>query len=532
MKSKKIIFKCFESYKYKLLIILLFNIVGTVLIIFNTKITGKYVDVLTTKISKEGVLHYISVLILLNFAIVLFQIFIGYFTSKIQTKLVFEINYLMLKHIKKLSLDYFKDKDSFYVNQRINTDSNSIVSFFMFTYVKVATSSISLFILFYLLFKLDLYLALFVALCIAIFFSIYKITKDYLYKKTLVFKEAQNRLFSVMGQQLNNIVYIKLNVLYDKLDKIFLQSFSPFFKKTMNFLKINIVFSSTGTIINTIYSIFLYIYGGFSVIQGSLTIGEFIVIQGYYNLILKKVSELANILKQYPDAKVSYNRLIEILNINKEANGNKHIKHIDEIKLEKIGIKFNNKPLFNNVSCILKKGNIYLIDGENGVGKTTLLKCILGLYTDKIEGNIFFNRINIKEVDMYTVRKRNMSLVDQESEFFFDSIKDNFEELGDEFDFSKFTQYIKKFNLNISKSEVEINKKNCLSGGEKQKLAIIKSIIKSSDILFLDEPSSALDVKSVDILKKEILNFKNRKIIIIISHDKRIRDIADIVIKL
>lgn len=228
MKSKKIIFKCFESYKYKLLIILLFNIVGTVLIIFNTKITGKYVDVLTTKISKEGVLYYISVLILLNFAIVLFQIFIGYFTSKIQTKLVFEINYLMLKHIKKLSLDYFKDKDSFYVNQRINTDSNSIVSFFMFTYVKVATSSISLFILFYLLFKLDLYLALFVALCIAIFFSIYKITKDYLYKKTLVFKEAQNRLFSVMGQQLNNIVYIKLNVLYDKLDKIFLQSFSPF----------------------------------------------------------------------------------------------------------------------------------------------------------------------------------------------------------------------------------------------------------------------------------------------------------------
>lgn len=532
MKSKKIIFKCFESYKYKLIVILLFNIVGTVLIIFNTKLTGKYIDVLSSKISKEDFLHYIAILILLNLTIVLFEIFIGYFISKIQTELVFEINYLMLKHIKKLPLDYFKDKDSFYVNQRINTDSNSIVTFFMSTYIKVATSSISLLILFYLLFKLDLFLALFIVFCIAIFFLIYKISKECLYKKTLVFKEAQNRLFSVMGKQLNNIVYIKLNVLYDKLDKIFLQSFSPFFKKAMGFLKINIVFSSTGTIINTIYSIFLYIYGGFSVIQGNLTIGEFIVIQGYYNLVLKKVSELANILKQYPDAKVSYNRLIEILNINKEINGNKHIKHIDEIKLEKVGIKFNNNSLFNNISCTLKKGNIYLIDGENGVGKTTLMKCILGLYTDKIEGNILFNRINIKELDMYTVRKQNISLVDQEAEFFFDSIKDNYEELGDEFDFYKFVHYVEKFKLNISKSEVEVHKKNCLSGGEKQKLAIIKSIIKSSDILFLDEPSSALDVRSVDILKKEILNFKDRKIIIIISHDKRIRDIADIVIKL
>ena len=133
---------------------------------------------------------------------------------------------------------------------------------------------------------------------------------------------------------------------------------------------------------------------------------------------------------------------------------------------------------------------------------------------------------------MYTVRKQNISLVDQEAEFFFDSIKDNYEELGDEFDFYKFVHYVEKFKLNISKSEVEVHKKNCLSGGEKQKLAIIKSIIKSSDILFLDEPSSALDVRSVDILKKEILNFKDRNIIMIISHDKRIRDIADIVIKL
>ena len=61
----------------------------------------------------------------------------------------------------------------------------------------------------------------------------------------------------------------------------------------------------------------------------------------------------------------------------------------------------------------------------------------------------------------------------------------------------------------------------------RQKLSIIKAFLKSPDILFLDEPSSALDENSVNVLKQEIINLKNNRIIIIISHDNRIRDIVD-----
>ena len=65
----------------------------------------------------------------------------------------------------------------------------------------------------------------------------YNILKKQLYKKTLIFKEAQNRLFSIMGKQMNNMEYIKLNVLYKELDKNYFRLFHHFLEKHWNFLK-------------------------------------------------------------------------------------------------------------------------------------------------------------------------------------------------------------------------------------------------------------------------------------------------------
>ena len=101
------------------------------------------------------------------------------------------------------------------------------------------------------------------------------------------------------------------------MDKNLLQAFPPFFRKTLEFLKTNVLFSSSFSIVNCIYTIFLYIYIGGGVLKGRLSIGEFLVIQGYFNMVMTRISELANVMKQYPDAKVSYYRLVEILSMER-----------------------------------------------------------------------------------------------------------------------------------------------------------------------------------------------------------------------
>ena len=73
---------------------------------------------------------------------------------------------------------------------------------------------------------------------------------------------------------------------------------------------------------------------------------------------------------------------------------------------------------------------------------------------------------------------------------------------------------------------------NNLSGGEKQKLSLIKAFLENKKILILDEPSSALDKRSIEQLKAILSDIKQRKIIIIISHDDRFIDIAEQIIEL
>jgi ATP-binding cassette subfamily C protein len=71
-----------------------------------------------------------------------------------------------------------------------------------------------------------------------------------------------------------------------------------------------------------------------------------------------------------------------------------------------------------------------------------------------------------------------------------------------------------------------------LSGGEKQKISIIRILLKNVPILIFDEPTSALDFSSIDVFKQVICDIKQNKIIFIISHDKQVIEIADEIINL
>lgn len=209
---------------------------------------------------------------------------------------------------------------------------------------------------------------------------------------------------------------------------------------------------------------------GNSVIKGKISIGEFLIIQGYYNLVMTKISDLANTLKQYPDAKVSYNRLLEILTTKKEKNGTIVFDDpITSIKVENLHIQFENHVIFENISFILEQGHIYLFDGENGSGKSTLMKCILGLYLEIMKGNVFYNNINIQDLNLYNTRKYKIAVVDQETIFFFDSIEENFNVCVNETDYTKYLNYIDKFEIHLPEESNNANMQSYLSGGEKQK---------------------------------------------------------------
>ena len=76
------------------------------------------------------------------------------------------------------------------------------------------------------------------------------------------------------------------------------------------------------------------------------------------------------------------------------------------------------------------------------------------------------------------------------------------------------------------------DEKNTYSGGENQKLSIVKAILKKSEVLIMDEPTSALDIEGTEILKEILMKLKVDKIIILISHEESMEEISDMILDL
>lgn len=104
----------------------------------------------------------------------------------------------------------------------------------------------------------------------------------------------------------------------------------------------------------------------------------------------------------------------------------------------------------------------------------------------------------------------------------------------DNMDYKSMNNLIDTFNLNGLNYNIdqELNYQKVFSGGEKQKISIIRSLLKNPDVIVMDEPTSALDINSTKILIDKIKKLKSNKIIIIISHDKRLDCISDEIIQL
>lgn len=193
------------------------------------------------------------------------------------------------------------------------------------------------------------------------------------------------------------------------------------------------------------------------------------------------------------------------------------------IEIKELSLSYKKNKILNNISLDIYEGEIIAIVGPSGCGKTSLLKCINRLinYTD---GVIFYNGIDTKTMDLIELRQ-SIGMVFQEYNLF-----DNMNVINNLICGLKYIKkeseneaikqarkMLKKFGL----SEKEKYYPDQLSGGEKQRVALIRTLIMKPKILLLDEPTSALDKNSKEEIIKIIKDLSKKGItIIVVSHEE------------
>lgn len=497
-------------------------------------ILGKYIDSFN-KAENIGIYLVYSFLIL-----AILETTSGFFNSYIRNKISNRITLDMIKdltnYILKLPLSYLRKNDILYLGNRINMDSFTLSYFFMQLFSEVTVNIVSFVVVFIYIFSIDIGIGIKLLLLIPLYMLVYRLFRKPLYDTMMESKEKINLAMGLMNNQLLNYKLAKINSWFDVFYNNMTISTDEAQKKAEKSMGVEFSFNSIDNVIKRIANLILIIYSGNLVLKGRLTAGQFTIINAYFTIALESINMIINFGKSYADCMVSFNRVKELLDIGSELNGSEKINNIDKIELKDIHFSYNDESdIIKDFSYSFNRGKLYCLCGKNGIGKSTLTNIILGIIQE-FNGQVFYNNKNMFDLDMYDVRKNLISYVEQEPILLDGTLKENLTLGMERVDYEIFDYWTNRLNIeSIMEKGYDdvINSSSInLSGGEKQRIAIARSLIKNGDVLIMDEPTSALDLKSKDQFKEIINKIKMDKIIILITHDEDIKNMADEIIDL
>lgn len=188
-----------------------------------------------------------------------------------------------------------------------------------------------------------------------------------------------------------------------------------------------------------------------------------------------------------------------------------------KIEFKNVSLKFGDKIVLKDFNLEINEKDKILISGKSGMGKSTLLKILLG-FENVDEGQILIDGKNIEEMDFFETRQM-FSYVNQDITFRIGKIKDILKEIskfsGNSFDGQIEAELMKYFEFDEKLLDKTIDD---LSGGERQRLGLIMAISLDRSVYLLDETTSALDSE----LKEKVAQYfaNSDKTVIAVSHDE------------
>jgi len=499
---------------------------------------GSFIDQLVTAGSIDFIYTYFLLFVSISLSTLILGYISGYIYVKLQTQAGYDLNSDIIKRLQKVSLSFTQGQDTAYLNQRINNDSNGLIIFCVSIIQSIVVNIFMIIVPLFLLFRFNITLSIVLLFVVIIYFVCYMLYKKRLYKVSFDFKEAQASFFGKLNEQLFNIKFIKLHGLFERFFARLDNNFIILLSKALRFQKTNYVFSGLDKIIMMIAQMTMLFIGGIEVIRGRLSIGEFTIISSYFSMLLSAIRYFFTLGQNIQDTLVSYNRLNEIQSVSEEWNGSKTLEYINKIEMCNVSFCYGEKIVLNNVNACFMKGQTYAIVGPNGSGKSSFIDVLLGLHIGNLSGDVLYNEMSMSDIDMYSLREHLIRVSEQEPMLMADTLTYNltFGEISC-INKKKMDELIDILNLNTYLTllpdglDSNINEKaSNLSGGEKQKLSILRTLLREPDVIVLDEPTSALDALSRIRLSAYLDKLKKDKIIIIITHDKDFADKCDVLI--
>ena len=306
--------------------------------------------------------------------------------------------------------------------------------------------------------------------------------------------------------------------------------------------KMNVIASGTMNFAYTLVYVIAFGWGAIKLSLKEITYGTMSVFLSLVGQIQDPLVELSKQLPQIITILASAGRIVEIEELDKDVyieDGLNNPMKVD-VKVDNIDFSYENgiEKVFNNANLEIKSGEFVAILGESGVGKTTLIRLIMG-FMNTNNGQIYFENENEEKEVVNGHAREYMSYVPQGNTLFSGTIKENIkmgktDATDDEVEEAVKAACVDSFidNLPNGLDTVLGEKGHGVSEGQAQRIAIARALIKKAPLLILDEATSSLDEATELKVLDSIGKLNPRPTCILITHRRSVLQICDREIKI
>lgn len=527
-KIVKFAYPFFKKEKYKIIVFLSLAMLASLLMSLQPILFGQVIDNIVP--SNEKKLYEL----LIGLACILFfENIFAYISGRLQVLIGTNIEVSLKKNVfsslLKLPVETFNKIEKGQLINNIDNDVNTFSNLFTSRFMIIVDIA-SVLLMMIILLNINIVLTLLLVLNVPISVFIFSYFGKKINEKVQHLKNFSDKLLTYIQE---TFIAFPIMKIFNK-ENTFLKTYNS---KNLELYDIAIKKSNlnyTARVFSQLTDNFLYflviIVGIYFVFKGQLSVGSLVAFSSYSVSLTATLLSLTRINAEIEEVVVSVDRINNIQNTlsnNTEAQfiQKESINTIMNIELQNISYSFDKQMIFSGIYCELKKNHLYYLQGKNGSGKTTLLNLISGIFFN-YSGDIIINKdLDLRVINLMDFRN-NLAYIPQKTDMFTGSIYDNLTMFDKEISKKVVIEKCKSVGLHNDIMQLPDEYETIygsqgvlLSGGQMQKIGIVRALIKEHSVYLCDEIYSSLDNNSADLVRNLFFELSKKTIVICIDHN-------------
>jgi ATP-binding cassette subfamily B protein/subfamily B ATP-binding cassette protein MsbA len=470
--------------------------------------------------------------LLLFLALQIMRIAQGYLQTGVGNRMVFELGADLFEHLQRLSLTYHHKTPRGDLVRRITMDTRCVRGLVMGVALPVATSLVTVGVMFWVMLELDPLLAVVAVGAAGPLVWVVRWRAAPLAEREWRYQEAEAAVISHAERILGALPVIKVFRGENREERGFRELGSQSVTAYQRSIGQQLLFQFSTQAVTALGAAAIMVIGGMHVLQGRLELGSLLVFLAYLASLYAPMETLAYLSSGFASAAANARRVFSVLE-NTEgvkdrpgaralASVGKHPK--GRVTFDAVSFGYGAAaPVLSDIDLDVRAGEHLAIVGPTGAGKTTLVSLVARLY-DPTSGCISIDGMDLRDVTLPSLRA-NVALVLQEPFLLHGTVAENIAYADPDATRERIEAASRAADAHAFVSalprgyDTEIGERGAtLSLGQRQRLSIARAFLKNAPVLILDEPTSALDSGSEATLVRALEHLQQGRTTFIIAH--------------